>query len=113
MYDDLDDDCNIPINGVRDVRVVKVFLLMYCINSQYLVSFGTREMNFAVTLNTLLYNIFIMVLNLKEGLNRSKLVSVKIEIIKGCITAFVLAITFCGMEMLYQNNIQAQVTMYK
>ena len=54
-----------------------------------------------------------MVLNLKEGLNRSKLVSVKIEIIKGCITAFVLAITFCGMEMLYQNNIQAQVTMYK
>ena len=54
-----------------------------------------------------------MVLNLKEGLNRSKIVSVKIEIIKGCITAFILAITFSGMEMLYQNNIQAQVTMYK
>ena len=54
-----------------------------------------------------------MVRYLKEKLNRSKLVSVKIEIIKGCITAFVLAITFCGMEMLYQNNIQAQVTMYK
>ena len=54
-----------------------------------------------------------MVLNLKEGLNRSKIVSVKKEIIKGCITVFILAITFSGMEMLSQNNIQAQVTMYK
>jgi hypothetical protein len=54
-----------------------------------------------------------MVLNLKEGLNRSKIVSVKIEIIKGCIIAFVLAITLSSMEMLYQNTIQAQVTMYK
>jgi hypothetical protein len=54
-----------------------------------------------------------MVLNLKEGLNRSKIVSVKIEIIKGCIIAFVLAITLSSMQMLYQNTIQAQVTMYK
>jgi hypothetical protein len=54
-----------------------------------------------------------MVLNLKKRLNRSKIVSVKIEIIKGCIIAFVLAITLSSMEMLYQNTIQAQVTMYK
>ena len=54
-----------------------------------------------------------MVLNLKKRLNRSKIVSVKIEIIKGCIIAFVLAITWSSMEMLYQNTIQAQVTMYK
>jgi hypothetical protein len=54
-----------------------------------------------------------MVLYLKKRLNRSKIVSVKIEIIKGCIIAFVLAITLSSMEMLYQNTIQAQVTMYK
>ena len=54
-----------------------------------------------------------MVRYLKEKLNHSKIVSAKIEIIKGCIIAFVLAITLSGMEMLYQNNIQAQVTMYK
>jgi hypothetical protein len=54
-----------------------------------------------------------MGLYLKKRLNRSKIVSVKIEIIKGCIIAFVLAITLSSMEMLYQNTIQAQVTMYK
>jgi hypothetical protein len=54
-----------------------------------------------------------MVRYLKEKLNHSKIVSAKIEIIKGFIIAFVLAITLSGMEMLYQNNIQAQVTMYK
>ncbi len=54
-----------------------------------------------------------MVRYLKEKLNHSKIVSVKIEIIKGCIIAFVLAITLSSMEMLYPNNIQAQVTMYK
>jgi hypothetical protein len=54
-----------------------------------------------------------MVRYLKEKLNHSKIVSVKIGIIKGCIIAFVLAITLSSMEMLYQNNIQAQVTMYK
>jgi hypothetical protein len=54
-----------------------------------------------------------MVLYLKKRLNRSKIVSVKIEIIKGCIIAFVLAITLSSMEILYQNTIQAQVTMYK
>ena len=50
---------------------------------------------------------------LKKRLDVSKIVSVKKEIIKVCIIAFVLAITFSSMEMLYQNNIQAQVTMYK
>ncbi len=54
-----------------------------------------------------------MGLYLKKRLNRSEIVSVKIEIIKGCIIAFVLAITLSSMEMLYQNTIQAQVTMYK
>ena len=54
-----------------------------------------------------------MVLYLKKRSNRPKIVSVKIEIIKGCIIAFVLAITLSSVEMLYQNNIQAQVTMYK
>ena len=54
-----------------------------------------------------------MGLYLKKRLNRSEIVSVKIEIIKGCIIAFVLAITLSSMEMLYPNNIQAQVTMYK
>ena len=54
-----------------------------------------------------------MVLYLKKRSNRPKIISVKIEIIKGCIIAFVLAITLSSVEMLYQNNIQAQVTMYK
>ena len=54
-----------------------------------------------------------MILYFKERLNRSKIGSVKIDIIKGCIIASVLAITLSGMEMLYHNNIQAQVTMYK
>ena len=54
-----------------------------------------------------------MILYHKERLTRSKIVPVKIEIIKGCIIAFVLAITLSSMEMLYPNNIQAQVTMYK
>ena len=54
-----------------------------------------------------------MVLYLKKRSNHPKIISVKIEIIKGCIIAFVLAITLSSVEMLYQNNIQAQVTMYK
>ena len=54
-----------------------------------------------------------MILYFKERLNHSKIGSVKIDIIKGCIIASVLAITLSGMEMLYHNNIQAQVTMYK
>src|SRR6187401_744171 len=54
-----------------------------------------------------------MVHYLKERSNRSRNVSVKIEVTKGCIIAFVLAITFSSMEMLNPDNIQAQVTMYK
>ena len=54
-----------------------------------------------------------MVLYFKERLNRSKIVSVKIEIIKGFIIAFVLAITLSSMEMLYQNPVQGQTVMYK
>ena len=53
-----------------------------------------------------------MVLYFKERLNRSKIVSVKIEI-KGFIIAFVLAITLSSMEMLYQNPVQGQTVMYK
>jgi hypothetical protein len=54
-----------------------------------------------------------MVLYFKERLNHSKIVSVKIEIIKGFIIAFVLAITLSSMEMLYQNPVQGQTVMYK
>lgn len=55
-----------------------------------------------------------MVINHDEKSIRYKIMSVKIEIIKGCIIAFVLAVTFSStMDILYQNNIQAQVTMYK
>ena len=54
-----------------------------------------------------------MVHYLKERLNRSRNVSAKIEVTKGCIIAFVLAITFSSIEMLNPNIIQAQVTMYK
>jgi hypothetical protein len=54
-----------------------------------------------------------MVRYLKERLNRSRNVSGKIEITKGCIIAFLLAITLNSMEMLNPDNIQAQVTMYK
>lgn len=54
-----------------------------------------------------------MVLYLKKRLDVSKIVSVKKEIIKTCIIAFVLAITLSCIEMLYPNNVQAQVTMYK
>jgi hypothetical protein len=54
-----------------------------------------------------------MVLYLKKRLDVSKIVSVKKEIIKVCIIASVLAITLSCMEMLYPNNVQAQVTMYK
>jgi len=54
-----------------------------------------------------------MVHYLKERLNRSRNVSAKIEVTKGCIIAFVLAITFSSMDMLNPNIIQAQVTMYK
>lgn len=54
-----------------------------------------------------------MVRYLKERLNRSKIVFAKIEIIDGCIIAFVLAIALSSIEMLFPNSIQAQVTMYK
>ena len=54
-----------------------------------------------------------MVHYLKERSNRSRNVSGKIEVTKGCIIAFVLAITFSSIEMLNPNIIQAQVTMYK
>jgi len=54
-----------------------------------------------------------MVLYLKKRLDVSKIVSVKREIIKVCIIAFVLAITLSCTETLYPNNVQAQVTMYK
>jgi hypothetical protein len=55
-----------------------------------------------------------MIINHNERSIRYKIIPVKIEIIKVCIIAFVLAITFTSsMEILYQNNIQAQVTMYK
>ena len=54
-----------------------------------------------------------MVLYFKKRLDVSKIVSVKKEIIKVCIIAFVLAVTLSCMGMLYPNNVQAQVTMYK
>jgi len=54
-----------------------------------------------------------MVLYFKKRLDVSKIVPVNIGILKGCIIAFVLLITFSNMELLYPNNIQAQVTMYK
>src|SRR4029079_8006351 len=54
-----------------------------------------------------------MVLYLKKRLDVSKIVPVKKEIIKMGIIVFVLAVTLSCIEMLYPNNIQAQVTMYK
>jgi hypothetical protein len=51
-----------------------------------------------------------MVFYLKKRLNRSKIVTAKIEVI---IIVFVLAIIFSSMEILNQNTILAQVTMYK
>jgi hypothetical protein len=50
---------------------------------------------------------------LDKRLNSSKNLSIERGIIKRCIIAFVLAITLSSMEILCQNNIQAQVTMYK
>ena len=54
-----------------------------------------------------------MVLYLKKRLDVSKIVPVKKEIIKMGIIVFVLAVTLSCIEMLYPNNVQAQVTMYK
>jgi hypothetical protein len=54
-----------------------------------------------------------MVLYFKKRLDVSKIVPLKKEIIKVCIIAFVLAVTLSCMGMLYPNNVQAQVTMYK
>ncbi len=54
-----------------------------------------------------------MDLYFNEILNLIKINSVKIEFIKGFVTVFVLTTTFSSMEILYQNTIHGQVTMYK
>jgi hypothetical protein len=51
--------------------------------------------------------------NLNKRSNQFKNKSLKIETIKGCVIAIVLIMTLSSMEMLYQNSINAQVTMYK
>lgn len=65
-------------------------------------------------LNTLLCTFIIMILYLDNRHNRFKIKFTKTTILKGCFITFVLAMTLSAMEMLFQNNnIQAQVTMYK